>query len=257
MSTSVIKRMVVVASVGWLAACGGGGGGADADASVSYNVATVRATAFQNQQQDVNALRGPSVEIVATVAGELSGRVFVVVAATGTGFSGSPVAVEHQGSGVYVATLQPNVALAPGSYSGRLELRLCRDAACAQEYAVDGASLPYQVTILPQLEATVLVNGTRVGSVKSGRGELPVAVDDGSTIEIRTNTPVSILYSSGPGFVTATVDPASTSTAWKAVVALDDRPSTRDIQFLAAPQDATRTIQQTANVNVTVSRGQD
>jgi hypothetical protein len=243
--------MATVLSVLALVACGGGGGGG-ADAQVKFDVARVSATAFHGQQDDVNASEPASIEIGAKITGELSGTVYLVVSDTGKGFAGRPIEVVRSGGDNYRATLHVNIDLAPGDYTGELELHLCKDLACTSEYSVAGGTLDYSVTILAQLEATVLVNGVPAGVVRSGRTELPLALANGSTVEIRTNVPAEVRYSSGPGFVTVTEDAASTNKAWKAVIALDAFPTTRQLQLVMVPADSSFGNQMGAVVNIDV-----
>lgn len=257
----VLKAWMVAAlSILALAACGGGGGGgnggsgagAAADAQVRFDVSRLQVKAFQGQQYDVNAFEPAAVVLGAQVDGELSGTVYAVVGDSGKGFAGAPIEVVRSGPGNYNATLTPDVNLAPGSYSGELVLRLCKDSACAREYSVAGGSIDYRVTILPQLEGTVLVNGARAGVVRPGRVDLPVALTNGSVVEIRTNIPVDIRYSSGPGFVTVTKDRSSTKTEWKAVIALDTFPTTRNLHLNVIPIDGGQQMAPVVNIDVVV-----
>jgi hypothetical protein len=251
--TSSFMRMLVGLGVALLSACGGGGGGGgEPSATVSFDTATLSATAFQNQKANTNASQDATSTVTATVSGTLSGVVYVVVRDTATGFAGSPIQVVQTAGGGYRATLKPNVALVAGSYTGNLEVHLCKDVGCAQEYPVQGGTLPYKLTILPQLQATVLVNGSQVGTALSGRITLPVSLTSGSVLEIRTNAPVRILHSSGPGMIVVTVDPASTSTAWKAVLTRSAFPTSSTLSFSADAQDAAREAELAASIDVTM-----
>lgn len=212
----------------------------------------VELTAFQGQEYDVNAFEPASVELNAKVAGELSGTVYAVISDSAQAFASQPIEVVRSGAGNYYATLKPNVDLKPGVYSGQLGLRLCKDPSCVKEYSVAGGTIDYRVTLLPRLEATVLVNGVRAGDVKSGRTDMSLEIANGSTVEIRSSVPVRIQYSSGPGLVTVQQDRSSTKTVWKAVIALDTFPTTRDIQLVAVADDATRGTQMGAGVNIGV-----
>lgn len=235
-----------------LASCGGGGagGGSSSDASVTYSPASLTATAFHQQQVGVNAFVDPWAFVTASVAGDLSGTVVAVVQDTGAAFAGSPVNVIQVGGG-WQASLRPDVSLVPGTYTGNLRLHLCKDLACAQEYSVSGASLPYTVTILPRLQLTVFVDGVLQGLQSSGNGSLPVTVQDTHLLRIQSNQPITLQYPGGLGLPGVTVDPSSTSTDWKATITLLPMGSTQ-LSLAAVPQAPLLGVAYSANVDLTV-----
>jgi hypothetical protein len=239
--------------------CGGGGGSGggegqgQADVSVSFRTDAVKAAAVQGSQPPGDHMHDPSrVVLEAEVTGNVTGTVFAFVRDAGTAFASSSIHIEQAGPSVYRATLRPNVTLSPGTYTGKLILQLCKDAGCAQEYSVSGGSIPYEVTIYAQLQATVLVDGVPSGTVTAGGLPVELQMGDGSSVQITSNLPVQIVYSSGPGFVTVTPDPASTPTSWKGVLARPPFSSTNQITLVLAVQDASRTLQGGATVNVTM-----
>jgi hypothetical protein len=261
MMISISRAILAALALTALASCGGGGGGdgssdaAGDSVTVSFGVASLQATAFQNQQANTNASQDASVTVEVTEVastGTPPAVAYAVVQDTGGAFTGAGLQVMRTADG-FRATFAPNVTLAPGTYSGNLVLHVCKDQACAQEVAVHGGTLPYTVTILPQLQVTVFVNGTAAGTVRSGRVALPLSMADGTTVEIRSSVVMQVNYSSGPGFVTVTVDPASTSTDWKAVLARPAFPTTNQIELDVTPKDATFGNQDGAAVAVTMT----
>lgn len=244
------RRILASAALTLLVSCGGGGGGGSTNVSVSFNPPSITATAFQQQAGAVNAVQDASVDVVMSISGTVSGPAFALVQDTGSAFSGSPISVIQETSSSYRATLKPNAALPPGQYSGTLVLRLCKDAACSQEYSVGDGTLAYRVTMLPQMQVTVLVNGAAAGTMLSGGTPMFLSVADGSTLEIRSNVPIETMASDPGGIVT--VNPASTGAAWKAVLARPASPTSNRVSLYVLSKDATAGTQLAANVNVTM-----
>lgn len=104
--------------------------------------------------------------------------------------------VTRGADGSYSGLLTPNVQATPGVYSGKLQLRLCKDAACAAEYQVTGGDLPYSIEFLADVTLTAKVNGVGVSglggatSASSGHTLQFVAVA-GSAVEVNSNIPVT------------------------------------------------------------------
>jgi len=248
--SSFSSRVVVGCAAACLAGCGGGGGdgeeGQGADFSATYDVANISATAFQNQLAGVTAFdtADASVSVVATVRGTVSGPLYAMIVDDGHGFEGSSVSIQSIGGGRYSAKFSPNVSLQPGQYAGALNLQLCKDAACSARYSLDAPALPYTVTITPQLSVDFYVNGALVTTQRSGLGmNYSTTVPNGATVEMRSSIPVEWMYSSGPGFVDVTIDPASTSTVWRAQLTLAATPSTFAFNASPMPTDSSRGVQ--------------
>jgi hypothetical protein len=176
--TSSFMRMLVGLGVALLSACGGGGGGGgEPSATVSFDTATLSATAFQNQKANTNASQDATSTVTATVSGTLSGVVYVVVRDTATGFAGSPIQVVQTAGGGYRATLKPNVALVAGSYTGNLEVHLCKDVllapaaspACAPACAgACPAGAPSRPEMLKPVSASTLVDALPLQRLDAG-----------------------------------------------------------------------------------------
>lgn len=104
--------------------------------------------------------------------------------------------VARGSDGTYSGLLTPNMQATPGVYSGKLQLKLCKDAACAAEYQVTGGDLAYSIEFLADVKLTAKVNGvgiTGLGgltSVSSGQTLQFVAVA-GSAVEVDSNIPVT------------------------------------------------------------------
>jgi hypothetical protein len=81
--------------------------------------------------------------ISATVAGTVSGTVFVIIGESGKVLSGTEV--EQTGVGRYAGVFTTYPGLTPGAHTGTLTIRLCNNQACKAVYAQ--ASVPYSFTV--------------------------------------------------------------------------------------------------------------
>jgi hypothetical protein len=226
-----------------LAACGGGGGGESA-VSLSYGTNNLTATAFENQDMEMTAWEDATTSVMVTLSKAIEGNVYIGVEDTGVGFQGTTLEVVAHTATRFEGMLKPNTALEAGVYTGGLRVLLCRDVSCNSRYDVENDTLPYTVTITPQLKAEIYVNGQLVGNVVNGGSFLPVSAEGGSQMEIKTNIPAEVRYSSGGfPFAQVTVDDGSTATDWNGTVALAaDTPQGggSELQMLILAKDGTR-----------------
>jgi hypothetical protein len=243
---------MVSAAIVALAACGGGGSSEPAR-SVHFNTATLTGTAFQHQAIDVNAFTAASVSVEATISEPINETVYVVVRDNAQGFQGSTISITQLTGDRFQATLQPNAELEPGTYTGQLTLLLCKDSACNNTYSLTGQTLPYSMTITPQLAVDVYVDGVLAGTVKSGEVDLPISIASGSQLELKSSIPMMMQYSSGAfGLARIDVDSGSTPTDWKGTVTNPYSTFDAGLQMVVVPQDSSYTIQRSANTQLTV-----
>ncbi|WP_374673052.1 hypothetical protein [Ideonella sp.] len=227
-----------------LAACGGGGSD---PASLTYSTDIVRVTAFENQAADVNAFETAAVTIQVTVSNPPSGQSYFFIGDTGTGFQGQPMEVFQLSDTTFEVTLHPQVAQSAGVYTGELSVLLCKDPACNARHELDNDTLPYEVTITPQLRADVVADGIEVASVRSDRdheqGSMSVE-GDSVVIEFTSSIPVTLHYSRGlPGEPVVEVDPSSTDTYLKVRVSRAGPNGGGSVNLMLWPDDSSWTIQ--------------
>lgn len=228
-----------------LAACGGGGGD-DPATRLSYDTARVEVTAFRGQMQDTNAFQEASVTVTVTATNPPAGGAYIAVGDSGSGFGNQPIEVLQLSATQFQVTLHPQVGIDAGVYTGNLTVFLCKDLACSGRYPVQNASLPYQVTITPQLTAEVKVDGSPIYTLSSDLGSDRIGVESPDSevlVEFTTSIPTSVHHSSGTGMLQVEVDPSSTSTYWKLRVT---RPALYYGGGLALgvwPEDASKGIQ--------------
>lgn len=212
-------RLVGALCVAVLSACGGGGGGSDGSTiALNFDEERVQATFFEHQEMYVNAQADPDVTIGLSADGEVSGPIYVQVVDNNQAFVGQPAAITDQGDGRFTATLRANSDLSPGTYTGSLTVNICKDANCASKYDVTGNTLPYTITIVPQLSVKIYVDGVEVAAATSGSDVIQLPYTPRTSIEIVSNTPMAIMAQDQPGSYTFEVDPASTSQDWMAQI---------------------------------------
>ncbi|TFV90283.1 hypothetical protein E4K72_21040, partial [Oxalobacteraceae bacterium OM1] len=162
-----------------LAGCGGGGGGGAAGATssgtvnaaasgtgftVSLTPASINAS-FPAEQQALQLPYPPNVDITASVVpSSVSTPVYVyLVDPAGVLVLGKQT-ITKDSAGHYSAKLLFNQSLPAGTYTGKLQLQICQDAACATPYAVTGGTLPYTITVTPAIAISAKINGVAVAS---------------------------------------------------------------------------------------------
>jgi hypothetical protein len=203
-------------------ACGGGGGPSTNSTnvtSVTFSTKTATASFVQNQKQYVTSQSpDPIVSITATFSSLPTGTIYPVIAeSTGVFVTGSNAVIQNS-STTFTTTLKPDVTRAPGVYQGTLTLLLCKDPACSAQYQLSGGTLPFVVTITPELNVSVKINGVLQAQVMTPGMPGSYTVIAGQTFELDSNMPISVGYSSGLGMPVVTPSVTNTSTLWQATV---------------------------------------
>jgi hypothetical protein len=210
-----VVALGAVLSAALLVACGGGG---STTTTLSYDTDRIQVTAFHGQAADVNASQDASVTINVTASDPPSGNTYIAVRDSASGFGGRAIEVLQQSDTQFQVTLYPQTSLAPGVHQGTLTVVLCKNVACSSHYPVENASLPYEVTIAPQLLADVTVDGIAVYTLNSDRDSNTASVEAVGTemvVEFTSSIPTSVHHSSGSGMLQVEIDPTSTNTYWK------------------------------------------
>jgi hypothetical protein len=107
-------------------------------AGASFNPTSLSITGYQDELG--------AVTVAATLAGNIV-QVFPRWVDSGGVFQPNPPVTNAPGTST--AQLQFSTNLAPRTYSGAVELRLCMDLPCTSEYQNSPALLPYTITVLP------------------------------------------------------------------------------------------------------------
>lgn len=128
-------------------------------------------------------------------------------------FSGGPVTVSGQGLN---RVLVLNPTLAPGSYSGQIELHICKLQPCAQELPGSPVIVPYSITLRPSINLSTLARSPGVGEWAQYQGNathtgyVPMTLD-ASKFNRRWRWSVPVSESTGQSNVATTFQPVVTS----------------------------------------------
>jgi hypothetical protein len=103
--------------------------------------------------------------VVATVGGTLpKGAIYPVIVLD------KPIFTIHNiiqsGSATFTTSLTPDVTLAPGTYTGTITLHLYKDSGYSSQYPLTGGDLPYTLTVTPELQITVKIDGVVSTTIK-------------------------------------------------------------------------------------------
>lgn len=136
--------------------------------------------------------------VKARLSRELSGTVYPVIVDAQQVLSTQygNLAVTRGADGAYSVFLTPKVQTTPGVYAGKLQLKLCKDAACASEYQVTGGEFPYNLEFQPDVTLRAKINGVPVTgyngftSVTSGQ-TLQFVAAASAIVEVESNIPVT------------------------------------------------------------------
>ncbi|WP_183023441.1 hypothetical protein, partial [Variovorax sp. UMC13] len=199
----------------------GGGGGEDA-IQVTFNPSSLSGSYVLN---DPNS-SGPGVVLVkARLSSTPAGTLYPVIADPKsflTNVPGVQIATRDP-DGAYSMLLLPRLPASAGVVEGELTLHLCKDSACASEYKLAGATLPYRYVYDEALSVTLNVNGvpaTGINNIKAATSgkTFQTNVASGDVLELNSSIPVT--WSAYPmGSTNATINPiSSTSKNWKASV---------------------------------------
>jgi len=141
-----------------LFACGGGGS-SKADFTLSFTPDRLTARYFHNQHHGVNTFTPP---VTATVNGTIdpvpTSNLYVLVMVDSPVFQGNPSLVSLGGN-AFSLTLTPDLSLAAATHSGNLTIQMFQDSALSKPYTVAGGTLPYTLTVDPELTVTVKIDG--------------------------------------------------------------------------------------------------
>ncbi len=147
----MLRRLLAMAGVGVLVACGGGG--SDPPAPAQPTLGNLRASGTAQEVFSDDELLQAFV-IRADVTGDLSqlGSLFVIVEDPDGLFAPNPV-LQVSANGIdNVLTLQPrSVAGRLGTFTGPLRVNVCSDAACRTPLRGSPLLVPYAVKLLPGL----------------------------------------------------------------------------------------------------------
>lgn len=257
--SSLSRRIAALAAsltTALLTACGGGGGGdGDSATQLSYDTDRIQVTAFNGQMADSNAFTESSVTFNVTATNPPEGDTFILVQDSASGFGGRAAEILQLSATQFQVTLYPQTMLEPGVYQGELTVVLCKNEACSSHYAVENASLPYEVTITPQLKADIVVDGDSLASLSSDIGNDSVGMESSSdsiTVEFTSNIPSSVHYSSGLDMLKVEIDPSSTDTHWVLRLSKPTGVVASGLQISLWPEDSSKFIQHSISLDVSL-----
>lgn len=138
-----------------LAGCGGGGSQANDVISVQISPSSLAGTVVTGGQ----AQGFPSGEVTATFTNLPNAQVYPAIVDDHGGIYPGSVTFKKNADGSFSGTLPFNPLLAPGDYSGAVQLHLFKDSSATSEYPLSGGKLPYTLTVLPGITFSVTVNG--------------------------------------------------------------------------------------------------
>lgn len=211
MSRHLGAALAVLASSSALVACGGGGGSSEPAVQVNVSASAV-SISYPSNTRPLNAQMS---QVTATVVNPPTTRAYAAIQDSGHVTNGQGYVVANQ-DGSYTATVYYDLTLAPGTYTGTFQLKLCKDAACGSTYAVQGGSVAYTVTVTPTATFTATVNGvarTLQTHVMQGFADLPLTLElkAGDVVSLTASQPVSWGYSTSGAFAS---NVTQTTTTW-------------------------------------------
>jgi hypothetical protein len=239
-SLHLARRWLLVLALSALSACGGGGGGSSPSSiEVSLNPTPVTASWLDRWVPE-------PLTITARLSAVPTGAVYAVVVMDQAVFVEESVSVSQIDASTFSMSITPVRGLAVGEYSGNLTLHLCKDAACASEYTLSGAVLPYTLTVRPTLAVTVTIDGalqTSGGVPYEATAYFPLAFDIGSgvTVELSSHAPVQWVTDTHEQNATITTL-FSDSTTWRGTIS--GAPNATGLSIGAIPDDQNQTATQ-------------
>lgn len=203
------KVAVLLAAGVALTACGGGGGDGGTTPQPQPYVLTFNPSSLTGSAAQGNAL---SWTVTATIDRTVDGTVNVGIIDTSGVLNAGSVSVTALTATSYRATLSSISTLAPGSYSGSFQVRLCRDTptTCAQPITGSPWTLPYQFTVTSASSTNYSVSfspSAFSGSVTAGGNPQPWSTVATFDRALPANTNLGIVDASGvvaPSSVTVT-----------------------------------------------------
>ncbi|BCU64101.1 hypothetical protein F941_02302 [Acinetobacter bouvetii DSM 14964 = CIP 107468] len=130
-----------------LVACGGGNSGDGSNSSTPATPAllltptTLNQTLYEGESQELNLKATVNTTIV-------NGSVYVLVIDSSNVIEPS-ILVSPESSNLYNVRMTTKASLALGKHIGALDIMLCRDSACKQQYPGSPVKAPYSFTVTP------------------------------------------------------------------------------------------------------------
>lgn len=131
-----MKRMGVFLCLLSLVGCGGGG--SSPTISLALSPAKLEGQTFEGYSLVA------TINATATVSGDITGNVFVIIVDS-AGVLSRPPDVTQSSEGTYQAIVEVSPNLSAGIYEGELQIKTCADLACRTMYG--NTSLPYEFTV--------------------------------------------------------------------------------------------------------------
>jgi hypothetical protein len=209
MSYRNLRGALLAFAIAALGACGGGGSSSSGAGSTDTTIAVTLSPDPLTATTEIGT--GVPVTATATLSPLPVGNVFVVVVFDRPVIQTGALQVTSNPNGSYSATFQTDSTLAVGTYSGTLTLELCKDAQCASEYPLSGATLPYTFTVLDQVKLTA--TDAAGGAVPTNSAGTEYEVHSGDQVTVTSNTPVRWV-ASAPDLGGTLTPMATTTTTW-------------------------------------------
>ena len=209
MRTNYLRGFALVLLASALASCGGGGGGGGGSSSSSSSSGggsgSVRFTASTTSLSFEYFEGSPvpaSQNIVVTATGTFSGTLYLGAAATGQGLNSQiPLSIDSNTQGTFTVTAAGN--LAPGDYSGTLQLLACSDQACAKQIGNSPVNIAYVTHVRTKLHVSTNTVNLNSQSNAGTSSDVTITLPYGSTTFTSAIT-------SGAEFITLTQPTATT-----------------------------------------------
>lgn len=148
----ITNRFALISAISLvLVACGGGSSSVDNNNSSTPTTPTTPAllltpttlnqTLYEGESQEINLKATVNTTIV-------NGSVYVLVVDS-SGVIEPSILVSSESSNLYNVTMTTKSSLALGKHTGTLDIMLCRDSACKQQYPGSPVKAPYSFTVTP------------------------------------------------------------------------------------------------------------
>ena len=179
-----IAAMLVLAS---LVACGGGGGDSEPPITVTISPSTATTSGVVGMYPD-----GVGLQVSAVLSRTPTGTVYPVIQSNSSAIRSGVADAIVTGTNTYSVIVHSMPTLTAGTYTGTLSLRLCKDAQCASEYPLTGASVPFSIKMIPlptfTLTTTPANGAPSTITVAAGN---PYDVPNGQAFTLTSDTPVT------------------------------------------------------------------
>jgi hypothetical protein len=179
-----VTRALLWLGVAVLFGCGGGGGGNEASGAAPHPGGGTFSATFKEPEIEVTGVEGTaatvSVEAALAVTGEAAANGVYLSAG---GAEGVLLDVEgYVSSDTLVMTLTVRGDLAPGDYSGELELAACFDEACTRSPQGSPVRVPIRYRVLPNIQVQRELTLGRSGREAAPSAVVPVTVPPGAGV---------------------------------------------------------------------------